>query len=252
MLLFRPLMRYADFKGRASRAEYWLFMTSQGLVYGGCLFMGALGFQGHSTGAAFLGLIGWLAVIGILVLALALPNYAVLARRLHDSGRSARWMALLLPNVATQFAAYRLMGSLAQQGPISGLDGGVALKQAAMHGMAGVSVIAIIATICQLVLFVMTMMPGTRGPNPFGPDPRDPDAVRPSENDGLDEDRWDALIAEAKGAGRAEEPYKPVFDFGPGPVAEPPPVAPFPAQIDWGRPAWDPGVTPSRPFGRRS
>ena len=62
----------------------------------------------------------------------------------------------------------------------------------------------------------------------------------------------DALIAEAKGASRAEEPYTPVFDFGPGP-AQTAPVASAPAPaVDWGRPAWDPGVAPSRPFGRRT
>lgn len=255
MLLLRPLMHYADFKGRASRGEYWLFMTSQGVVYALCVMMGVLGFNGQNAGSAILGLIGWLVLAGILVMALALPNYAVLARRLHDSGRSALWMALLLPNIATQFAAFRVMGSLARQGPIAGLDGGVAIKQAAMQGMASVGVIALVASICSFVLFVLTLMPGTRGPNRFGPDPKDPDGVMPTDTGRAgDPDRWDDLIAEAGKAARAGEPaYKPVFDFGPGPASapEPGPILSTPT-VDWGRPAWDPGVAPNRPFGRRS
>lgn len=251
MLLFRPLMRYADFKGRASCGEYWLFVASQGVVYGGCLFMGVIGFNGPNAGAAILGLLGWLAIAGILVLALALPNYAVLARRLHDTGRSALWMALLLPTIATQFAAFRVAGSFATRGPIAGLGDGQGLEQAALQGMAGVGAIALVASICSFVLFVLTLMPGTRGPNRFGPDPRDPHGLSPIDAGDQAPDRWDDLIAEAGKAARAgEPPHKPVFDFGPGPAAAPGPVPAV--AVERGLPAWDSGAAPSRPFGRRT
>jgi uncharacterized membrane protein YhaH (DUF805 family) len=252
MLLLRPLMRYADFKGRASRAEYWLFLTTQGLVYLVCVVMGAMSLANHDMGKGLLGLVGWLAVALLLMAVFALPNYAVLARRLHDTGRSALWMALMLPTIATNFMTITAMGSLAKQAPVAGLDGGVALKDAALSHLAGVGGVGMVASVCSLVLFVLTMLPGTRGPNRFGPDPKDPDAEAPSEHSGLDTDRWDALIAEAKGAVRSEEPYRPVLEFGPGSAqAAPAAVMPRPA-VDWDRPAWDPGVAPSRPFGRRT
>jgi uncharacterized membrane protein YhaH (DUF805 family) len=261
MLMFRPLLRYADFKGRASRTEYWLFMVVQAVFYLTCVVLAASSFSnGGGGGTALLGLFGWLAVAMIGLLVFALPNYAVLARRLHDAGLSAFWMALLLPNIATQFATFNAMGNMVRHGPVSGLEAGASgygpVEQALASGFAQVGLLSVLAMICSLALFVMTVMPGKRGPNRFGPDPKDPDA-RPHDPDALDEDRWDALIAEAK-RGDPDVPYKPIFDFGPGPV-QPEPVrrqepAPFPAQPQqqqWSNPAWDPGVAPSRPFGRR-
>ncbi|CAN5404025.1 hypothetical protein BH09PSE1_BH09PSE1_30360 [soil metagenome] len=255
MLLLRPLMHYADFRGRASRSEYWLFMVSQGLIYIGCVLMAGMSLGKHDMSAQGLGVLGWLIAVPVLMTLLALPNYAVLARRLHDSGRSAKWMALLLPTIAVNFVTFKALGSLAKQVPVAGLDGGEAIAQAALSQLAGIGVIAIVASVCNLALFVMTLMPGTRGPNRFGPDPKDHDGLAPSDGGGLDDDRWDALIAEAKGAARAnEEPYKPIFDFGPG-LAKPestPVATAAQTTVDWGRPAWDPGVAPSRPFGKRA
>lgn len=217
MLLLRPLMRYADFKGRASRAEYWLFLTTQGLVYLVCAVMAVMSLTHHDMGRGLLGLVGWVAVALVLMAVFALPNYAVLARRLHDTGRSALWMALILPTIATHFMTFTAIGSALQHGPIAGLDGGAALKDTALGQLAGVGAVGMVASVCSLVLGVLTLLPGTRGPNRFGPDPRDPHAEAPSD-EGMDTDRWDALIAEAKGATRVEKPYKPVFDFGPGPA----------------------------------
>jgi len=259
MLMFRPLLRYADFKGRASRTEYWLFMVLQGMFYAACIVLAATSVSSGGGGTALLGLFGWLAVALIGVLVFALPNYALLARRLHDAGLSAFWMALLLPGVATQFATFNAMGTLVRRAPVAGLEAGVAghgpVEQALAAGFAQVGLLSVLATGCSLALFVMTLMPGKRGPNRFGPDPKDPDAVAP-DPDALDADRWDVLIAEAK-RGDPDQPYKPVFDFGPGPMAAEPVSlqgpAPFPARPhqQWAHPAWDPGVAPSRPFGRR-
>lgn len=252
MLLLRPLMRYADFKGRASRSEYWLFMTLQGLIYGLCILMAGLSLTNRSMDAGILRLIGWLAVALVVMIGLLLPNYAVTARRLHDSGRSAKWMVLLLPGIAGHFTGLMSLGSLAKSTTLEG-ETGAALAQAAISSLAGVGIMAALTAICGTALGVMMLLPGTRGENRYGPDPQDPGAVAPSGPAALDDDRWDALIAEAKGAARAQGPtYKPVFDFGPAPSAraEAAPVAAAP--VDWGRPAWDPGVAPSRPFGRRS
>ena len=254
MLLLRPLIRYADFRGRASRGEYWLFMLSQGLIYVGCIVLAVTSLANGPRGV--LGLAGWLGFALLLMLAFALPNYAVLARRLHDSGRSAFWIALLLPTFATNLATFRAMGTVATQSQLTGLGSQDAIAQALAGPFASVGAIAIaiVASICSMALFVLTLMPGTQGPNRFGPDPRDPDAKAPMRSAGIDDDRLEELFAQARRESRGGEvPYKPVFDFGPGPIAETP--APPPRTVDWGQPAspaWDPRVAPSRPFGRRT
>ena len=72
--------KYADFTGRARRSEFWfwwLFTFIVGLI------------------------LGWIPVIGWSIsIALIIPNLAVGARRLHDTGRSGWWQLLqLLPIV---------------------------------------------------------------------------------------------------------------------------------------------------------
>ena len=64
--------KYADFKGRASRSEYWWFTLFVVLV------SIAAGLLGDAANA-------------LVALALFLPYLAVSARRLHDTGRSGWW-----------------------------------------------------------------------------------------------------------------------------------------------------------------
>ncbi len=76
------LKKYADFNGRASRAEFWFFVLF--LIILSVLF-------------SFLGKIGTI-IMGLINLATIIPSLAVGARRLHDIGKSG-WMQLwwLLP-----------------------------------------------------------------------------------------------------------------------------------------------------------
>ncbi len=75
---------YANFKGRARRQEFWMFILFNmliGMVLG--------------TFSAFLGVIGsiilWCYQLGIII-----PTLAAGARRLHDTGRSALWLLIAL------------------------------------------------------------------------------------------------------------------------------------------------------------
>ncbi len=254
MLLFRPLMRYADFKGRASRTEYWLFAVLQGLWY--ALLMGlAVGAMGQSgAGEATTGVLTAFGLIVASLLGLIIPNYAVLVRRLHDSGRGAVWLCLMLPSLLSSVMA---VGTIATAIGSVGLGASrEAFVGTALVGLGAAGLLGMLGYVGQLIMFILTLLPGTRGENRFGPDPRDPSQRYGGGGESrLDEDRWDALIAEAR-RGDPDVPYKPIFDFGPGPI-QPEPVrreepAPFPAQPQpWSNPAWDPGVAPSRPFGRR-
>ncbi len=73
----QTLKKYADFKGRASREEFWCFFAF-------VIIANAL--------AGFVGLIlGLYAVLtGIVGLLLVIPQVAVAVRRLHDLGKSGR------------------------------------------------------------------------------------------------------------------------------------------------------------------
>ncbi len=76
------LSKYADFKGRASRSEYWWFLLFTLIVYGV---------------TAFLPIISLIAVLALLV-----PSISAAVRRLHDTDRSGWWYLLsLVPVVGT-------------------------------------------------------------------------------------------------------------------------------------------------------
>ncbi len=73
---------YADFKGRARRKEYWMFVLFNLII------------------SILIGLIaGWLGMkwlTWIYSLALFIPSLAVCVRRLHDTGRSGWWFFIVL------------------------------------------------------------------------------------------------------------------------------------------------------------
>ena len=76
-----PLKKYAEFSGRASRKEYWLFALWNLPI------MVVLGLISET--------LFWLYSLGIL-----LPSLAVGARRLHDTNRSAWWLLLSIVPLA--------------------------------------------------------------------------------------------------------------------------------------------------------
>ncbi len=80
--------RYAQFAGRARRAEFWYFLL---VNIGVSLLLGAtdalLGFVDDEGNGLISSLYG---------LAVFLPSLAVGTRRLHDTGRSGWWQLLFL------------------------------------------------------------------------------------------------------------------------------------------------------------
>ena len=76
--------KYAEFNGRASRSEFWwpwLFAVVVNMAIN--LILGA-----DSTAGSIVG--------GLFALAILVPQLAVGARRLHDTGRSGWWQLLYL------------------------------------------------------------------------------------------------------------------------------------------------------------
>ncbi len=83
------LKKYADFTGRAQRAEYWFFTLFYLLFFLALsLIDGAVGLFNSTYG---LGLFG-----GLFALAMILPSIAVTVRRLHDTSRSGWWLLISL------------------------------------------------------------------------------------------------------------------------------------------------------------
>jgi len=66
---------YADFRGRASRSEYWWFYLFSALVL-------------------FAAVVIDLLLLNLVALALFIPTLATSVRRLHDVGRSGWWLLL--------------------------------------------------------------------------------------------------------------------------------------------------------------
>ena len=84
-----PLKRYADFEGRSSRKDFWMFLLFTNLVAAALFVFGAVVSPDLGVGFLLLG------VLGVL-----LPFIAVQVRRFHDQGKSG-WFALfnLIPYV---------------------------------------------------------------------------------------------------------------------------------------------------------
>lgn len=83
-----PLRKYADFNGRARRAEFWWYTLAVFIVSAIVSAVENVAFGGT-------GFLSW-----GLSLALLIPGLAVGARRLHDTDRSALWLLIgLIPAI---------------------------------------------------------------------------------------------------------------------------------------------------------
>ena len=89
--------KYATFKGRASRSEFWWFY----------LFSVLIGWGGTIAGAAISQKTGPI-MDWIISLALFFPIIAATTRRLHDTGKSGWWQLLSFTIIGIPFVIYFL------------------------------------------------------------------------------------------------------------------------------------------------
>jgi uncharacterized membrane protein YhaH (DUF805 family) len=82
------MRHYADFSGRASRAEYWLFVLFFIIIYAACIAIDYAVFGAGQSGIPVLALLAYLIHF--------IPGLAVLVRRLHDVDRSGWWLLISL------------------------------------------------------------------------------------------------------------------------------------------------------------
>jgi len=78
---FAALQSYADFSGRATRQEYWMFVLVSSLIFAVLLIVSLL--------IRILVLL-----LPIVLLLLVIPNISIVARRLHDTDRSGWWQLI--------------------------------------------------------------------------------------------------------------------------------------------------------------
>jgi uncharacterized membrane protein YhaH (DUF805 family) len=139
--------KFATFKGRASRSEFWYFALFNVIV-------------GIVTGILDLAIMGGAAEMSPLnslaSLVLLLPNLAVAVRRLHDTDRSGWWIGGLYLVVAV--TAGLAVASGVQTGNGGGSD--------TMIGAVGI--IAIGLVVYAIAMLVFYCQRGTPGPNRFG------------------------------------------------------------------------------------
>lgn len=83
------LKKYAVFKGRARRKEYWMFVLFN------IIFSIVAMLLDNLLGTAFEG-IGYGLIYILYVLAVLIPGLAVTVRRLHDTGRNGWWILISL------------------------------------------------------------------------------------------------------------------------------------------------------------
>ncbi len=144
----RPLQKYADFSGRAPRAEYWWFFLAIIVAYIVLSIVeNIVGLDGMVAGVyGPLTVLMWIATL--------VPQLAVGARRLHDTNRTGWWLlAPILP--------YAIGFALA----------GPAILSGSMAGLGTAGLFFLVGAVAAIVLLVFLVLPGTTGDNDYGPDP---------------------------------------------------------------------------------
>lgn len=101
--MIMPLRRYGDFSGRSRRLEYWSFvlfviLATIGYILATMLLGGLMASMAGQSSAVDAIAILLSVVLGLGWLALIIPWFAVLVRRLHDTDRSGLWLLIwILP-----------------------------------------------------------------------------------------------------------------------------------------------------------
>lgn len=155
MLFFQSVracfFKYATFSGRAQRSEFWWWMLFYALasMAASTIDSMVLGFDFDSSGPTYV----------IFLLATAIPNFAVTARRLHDIDRSGWWMVVPYGIAILAVALAAITASILRSGDAEQI-------------LFLLPLIAIAAMLLAfLILLIWLIKKGTTGENRFGPDP---------------------------------------------------------------------------------
>jgi uncharacterized membrane protein YhaH (DUF805 family) len=159
----RPLQKYADFSGRAPRAEFWWFTLL--IVVAAIIGTIVDSLTGTTKLIGPYGLITLLILLGTLV-----PSLAVQTRRLHDTDRSGIWLiGFYIPYFIYLYlvmGAMKTVENMKVTGEVPSNTGSLMLT-----GLVGIVVLVL-----AIILIVFYVKRGTTGDNRYGPDPYGADA----------------------------------------------------------------------------
>lgn len=187
-LMFQPLVKYADFNGRARRSEFWLWILFRYLVHSAAATIAVTIMLNAMTPVFstpdpnpqlilhhyFSGWITVLPLISLVDLAILIPTLAVCVRRMHDIGRSGWWIIMPYAVAIVGLCVFFVVSGV-QFFNLSDHKGTSDEESARVFfGIVGCFLLLVfmpfaVAWIVRLVFFVTE---GKRGPNRFGPDPK--------------------------------------------------------------------------------
>ena len=149
------IRNYVNFSGRARRTEFWYFILFSCLLLIVAMALDVVCFN-TPYGVFYL----------LVALFLFLPQLAVSARRLHDTGRTSKWLlwnylALLVWAVAALV--------------LSGLSAFAGGRDASAWFLIVLCGGCVLFFIWEIVFLVWFCLPGMPGENRYGPDPKQPD-----------------------------------------------------------------------------
>ena len=149
------IRNYMNFSGRARRTEFWYFILFSCLLLIVAMALDVVCFN-TPYGVFYL----------LVALFLFLPQLAVSARRLHDTGRTSKWLlwnylALLVWAVAALV--------------LSGLSAFAGGRDASAWFLIVLCGGCVFFFVWEIVFLVWFCLPGTPGENRYGPDPKQPD-----------------------------------------------------------------------------
>jgi len=145
---------YIDFDGRVGRPQFWYYVLVYFVVLVGVAVVGSI--IGSRRG-----------LVSLYELALLAPGLGIMARRLHDTGKTASWVLLLaIPGILSIFLGIVGLATMFFF-PLLWLLGGIAL------------LVFLVSLAAAAVLIYFCVQPGTSGPNEYGPLPPEWTPYRP-------------------------------------------------------------------------
>jgi uncharacterized membrane protein YhaH (DUF805 family) len=168
----RPLKNYANFSGRASRAEFWWFFLFLMIFYVvvWLALLSVIGVSASSGRQPSVGLIGafgigWIFML-LFWLAMIIPTIAVQVRRLHDSDRSGWWVGgFYLAYLVYVVVMFRMLASFQVA------TNGAPPDLSPTSGLGMISFFGFAFFVYSITLLVFFCVGGTAGPNRYGDDP---------------------------------------------------------------------------------
>ena len=159
------LRKFFDFKGRARRSEYWWFMLFVVIVssvfnYGGLLI-------------PFLSFVGMFCSLLLLI-----AQFAAMTRRLHDTGRSGWWVALLAVCYVVVLVSMTILVAPYGSQLFETTDSMVQAEMMAdaIQSSPGVATVMfggiLLGFVLLIITFIFTLLDSKWGENKYGPSPK--------------------------------------------------------------------------------